>query len=60
MLRPPTTEGGSSDDEDLDDDDESSQARGEDSEEQAVPASMERMPIPLVDYILNVVSVADV
>jgi hypothetical protein len=45
--------GGSSDDEEEEDDDENTQSRGE--EEQPIEEGQERIAVPLVDYIVNVV-----
>ena len=49
--------GGSSDDEEEEDDDENTQSRGE--EEQPIEEGQERIAVPLVDYIVNVVCCYD-
>ncbi|XP_065351363.1 E3 ubiquitin-protein ligase HUWE1 isoform X4 [Cloeon dipterum] len=49
--------GGSSDDEEEEDDDENTQSRGE--EEQPIEEGQERVAVPLVDYIVNVMKFVD-
>ncbi|XP_059469591.1 E3 ubiquitin-protein ligase HUWE1 isoform X4 [Neocloeon triangulifer] len=56
MLRS-GSRGGSSDDEEEEDDDENTQSRGE--EEQPIEEGQERIAVPLVDYIVNVMKFVD-